>query len=522
MPPHHEEPELKGIANSFVRLVKILPSLALSVKGLSAYEIAVADGFVGDETAWLASLEGADGAPGVSGAASAVLVDAKVNEAAGISNGDVVFISGATGGLPQVSLASNDVFTEAHVIAIAAETRSNGQTIVVITNGLLENVDTSGYAEGAILYLGTGGAYTDVHPTANNAVQRIGNVVKVNPVTGSILVALDALTIIDSLDGFVRTQVVNTNAGTSAIVNGTYINDAGHYLSINMQGSNNSFGASEASLYNSGHGSTKYIVDGNKDHIWHTDVSDSHNSSFTEKMKLSAAGNLTLSGTVDGRDVDADGTVLDGLVTSQGTQDTAIGLNTAKTSYTDAAAVSANTTHSGSTHAPSTAEVNNVKMQGTAPATTALWFHTTDLIFYAYDSARSDWLSVDEHTVAFNYVLLAAISATAIFEFGRTSTFTSSKRGFPIPFDCTVTGLEWRNVNDTSGHRIRLCIYDESASASNTTYFSTYPAGTGNVYGQHDLDLDYDRGDSMGAIVQSGTAATQYQTLTVTYRRRPS
>lgn len=36
--------------------------------GASAYEIAVANGFVGDETAWLASLVGADGAPGADGA----------------------------------------------------------------------------------------------------------------------------------------------------------------------------------------------------------------------------------------------------------------------------------------------------------------------------------------------------------------------------------------------------------------------------------------------------------------------
>jgi lysophospholipase L1-like esterase len=36
--------------------------------GKSAYEIAVAEGFVGDEAAWLASLKGADGAPGQDGA----------------------------------------------------------------------------------------------------------------------------------------------------------------------------------------------------------------------------------------------------------------------------------------------------------------------------------------------------------------------------------------------------------------------------------------------------------------------
>lgn len=37
--------------------------------GLSAYEIAVQNGFVGDETAWLGSLKGATGAPGTPGTA---------------------------------------------------------------------------------------------------------------------------------------------------------------------------------------------------------------------------------------------------------------------------------------------------------------------------------------------------------------------------------------------------------------------------------------------------------------------
>lgn len=36
--------------------------------GLSAYEVAVSNGFIGDQAAWLASLVGAPGAPGAPGA----------------------------------------------------------------------------------------------------------------------------------------------------------------------------------------------------------------------------------------------------------------------------------------------------------------------------------------------------------------------------------------------------------------------------------------------------------------------
>ena len=40
------------------------PTITDGTDGDSAYEIAVANGFVGNQTAWLASLKGADGAPG--------------------------------------------------------------------------------------------------------------------------------------------------------------------------------------------------------------------------------------------------------------------------------------------------------------------------------------------------------------------------------------------------------------------------------------------------------------------------
>lgn len=54
------------------------PGDAEGIPGLSAYEVAVANGFVGDETAWLASLVGAAGADGADGAPGADGADAVV------------------------------------------------------------------------------------------------------------------------------------------------------------------------------------------------------------------------------------------------------------------------------------------------------------------------------------------------------------------------------------------------------------------------------------------------------------
>ncbi len=245
-----------------------------------------------------ATIDGAGVVTVVGGQADAVHVHAKVNEAAGITAGDVVYITGATGGFPQVSLADNTDFSKADTIALATESKADNQSIIVITSGLLENVDTSAFTEGDVLYLGTGGAITATHPAGINAVQRIGHAVKINASTGSIMVSIDELTIVADLDGTVRHQLVNPNTGIASATSYTIVNDAGHRASFSLFGAN-TFAPDAVTYYNEGHGDTHYTVDGNKDHIWLTDVGDTHDFSVTEKMRLSAAGVLSVAGTFD-------------------------------------------------------------------------------------------------------------------------------------------------------------------------------------------------------------------------------
>ena len=108
------------------------------------------------------------------GTAEAITISAKVNEAAGISVGQVVYVNGVTGNFPQVALADNTDFSKGETLAVAAETKSDGQTISIITTGLLGGFDTTAFKAGDILYLSTGGTMTDIHPTGIDAVQRIG------------------------------------------------------------------------------------------------------------------------------------------------------------------------------------------------------------------------------------------------------------------------------------------------------------------------------------------------------------
>jgi len=233
----------------------------------------------------------------VAAAAAAVVTSVKVNEAGGILKGQVIYINGATGGFPQVGLATNDDFAKADVIAIAIETGSNGQTIKVSTSGMLVGINTLAFTEGDILYLGTGGAITNIHPTGINAVQRIGHAVKINVAAGSMLIDLSPLSVINDHDGIVRFQLVNQNSGTSASVAYTLVNDVDHRSSLSMVGSNfNAIPGIAESLiiYNEGYNKTVNAVDGNFGFEWWTDETDSHNLSSTSKMALSASGDLNV------------------------------------------------------------------------------------------------------------------------------------------------------------------------------------------------------------------------------------
>jgi hypothetical protein len=236
----------------------------------------------------------------VGGQADALHIHGKVNEVAGITIGQVVYITGATGGAPQVSLADNTEFSKADTIALATESKTNNQSIVVATSGLLEGVDTSAFVEGDILYLGVAGAVTATHPSGINAVQRIGHAVKINASTGSILISIDELTIINDHDGIMRHQIVNQNAGAEASTSYTLVNDLNHRSSISMVGSNfNALPIAESLvIYNEGYNDTFNVVDGNFGFQWWTDITDSHNLSSNVKMSLSPIGALEVADSV--------------------------------------------------------------------------------------------------------------------------------------------------------------------------------------------------------------------------------
>ncbi len=105
-------------------------------------------------------------------------------------DGEVVYLFGAQGDLPTVKRASNaSDATSAAVLGMISETIAPGATGWVTTEGMVSNLNTSAYADGTILWLGSSpGTYTSVKPVAPQHMVFIGVVNRSNAGNGIIYV----------------------------------------------------------------------------------------------------------------------------------------------------------------------------------------------------------------------------------------------------------------------------------------------------------------------------------------------
>ena len=110
-----------------------------------------------------------------------------------LSKGSVVYISGAQGNRPAVALAlANADSTSAVTFGILAEDIAPTANGYAITNGLLTNLNTTGFAEGAALYLSptVSGAVISSKPQAPNHSVLVGFCVRSHASAGEILVKI--------------------------------------------------------------------------------------------------------------------------------------------------------------------------------------------------------------------------------------------------------------------------------------------------------------------------------------------
>lgn len=107
--------------------------------------------------------------------------------------GSIVYISGATGNRPLITLAqaNNDANSAQTIGFVKASIANNGFGYVMV-RGELENIDTSALTEGVQLYLSptTAGAWTTTKPSAPQHLVYVGIVIRSHPTQGVILVAV--------------------------------------------------------------------------------------------------------------------------------------------------------------------------------------------------------------------------------------------------------------------------------------------------------------------------------------------
>jgi len=221
-----------------------------------------------------------------------------------IPNGKLVYVSGSQGNRDTIELADNTDVDTIFILGMTTEDIDNNANGYVARFGYVrgsatEPIDTSGTVEGDPLYLGTSGDWTTTHPSSSTAaVVVIGNVNRVHATEGVIsLQSAKAFTVGNNFNGIIRQSVINKSTGNAAGAGFTAVNDNGYFTTIGIAGSGNVTFPNNVSIhYAPGYGDHWQAIDGNKDFVWFSDPTDSHNNSSlaNEIMKLVAAGHLKL------------------------------------------------------------------------------------------------------------------------------------------------------------------------------------------------------------------------------------
>ena len=207
---------------------------------LSAYAPLNSPAFTGNPTAPTAALGDNDTSLAttafvqqelLSGTANAKNLEVYVRNQTGstLAAGAIVYINGATGNRPTVTLAqaNNDANSAQTMGFVKTDIANNGFGFVIV-RGECEGLDTSAVAEGTQLYLSptVAGAYTTTKPSAPQHLVYVGIVIRSHPTQGVILVAVQNGYELNELHDVSITsptngQVLKYNSTTGLWYNGT-------------------------------------------------------------------------------------------------------------------------------------------------------------------------------------------------------------------------------------------------------------------------------------------------------------
>ena len=167
--------------------------------------------------------------------ASTLLTQVRNTTGATLIKGTVVYISGATGQISTVSkaIATGDT-TSAQTLGMITADLANNTNGYVTVFGLITNIDTSSYTDGAQLYLSgtTAGAVTTTKPSAPIHLVYVGIVEYAHPTQGKILVKVQNGYELDEIHDVsivspVTGQTLVYNSSTDLWVNNTVSLTAG-------------------------------------------------------------------------------------------------------------------------------------------------------------------------------------------------------------------------------------------------------------------------------------------------------
>lgn len=152
------------------------------------------------------------------------------NTGSTLSDGQVVYVTGASAGRPTVALADADSeATSARTIGVVTESIPNNSEGFITTFGFVRDLNTSAFNEGDALYLsGTPGGLTNIEPIPPQHRVTVGIVARKNAVDGSLFIDVDNGYELDELhDVLINTptdgQVMSYHAATGLWKNVTIV-----------------------------------------------------------------------------------------------------------------------------------------------------------------------------------------------------------------------------------------------------------------------------------------------------------
>jgi len=142
-----------------------------------------------------------------------------------ISNGSVVYITGASGGKPLISLADADLVTVHKTIGVATEDISNNSNGYVTLNGFVNDINTSGISAGSEVYVSqTPGEFTSVKPSPPVHSVKVGTVTQEGVGNGKLFVNVGQGFDFDDLHDVLISSVANNDLLSYNSVSGYWNN----------------------------------------------------------------------------------------------------------------------------------------------------------------------------------------------------------------------------------------------------------------------------------------------------------